>query len=294
MAAPTAPRLSFGFATGEAAVAGVTAGVTAGALIAHWRKGRRLSQLDLALDAGISARHLSFVETGRSRASRDLLLTLARTLDLPPRDRNGLLLAGGFAPSYRETALDAPEMDQVRTALSLMLRRNEPYPAVVFDRHWDILMTNDAYARIVNATLPAGAVQIEPGSLAAAPRPNILRLLCDPAGYRPHIRNWPEVARAVLMRDRREIALNGARGAALLREVAAFPDVADILATLDADPAPFLIVPVELTTPAGPVRLLSTIATLGTAQDITLQDIRIETFHPADEATDALIRGGAA
>src|SRR3546814_10394631 len=117
----------------------------------------------------------------RSRPSRALRLTLSRWLWRRPRDRNGLLLAGGFAPVYRETALDAPEMADMRTALSLMLRRNEPFPAVVFDRRWDILMTNAAYARIVNATLPAGAVAIEPEALAPAPRPNLLRLLCDPA-----------------------------------------------------------------------------------------------------------------
>ncbi|MFN4090106.1 MAG: helix-turn-helix domain-containing protein [Alphaproteobacteria bacterium] len=271
--------------------AGTGVGATVGPLIAWWRRDRRLSQLDLALEAGVSARHLSFVETGRAKPSRGLLLTLARTLDLSPRDRNGLLLAGGFAPALRETALDAPEMAETRAALGLILSRNEPFPAVVFDRGWDILMANAAYARVVNAALPAGAVAIQPGTLAAAPRPNLLRLLCDPAGYRPHIANWPHVARAVLMRERREMGLSGARGEALLRDLAAYPDVGAILAGLDADPAPFLVVPVELRTPAGIVRLLSTIATLGTAQDITLQEIRIETFHPADQATAALLGG---
>src|SRR3546814_5517139 len=109
-------------------------GMTAGAVFAQWRRTRRVSQLDLALEAGVSARHLSFVETGRSRPSRGLLLTLSRALSLPPRERNGLLLAGGFAPVYRETALDAPEMADMRTALSLMLRRNEPFPAVEIGR----------------------------------------------------------------------------------------------------------------------------------------------------------------
>ncbi len=266
-------------------------GAPAGALIAQWRKARRISQLDLALEAGVSARHLSFVETGRSRPSRGLLLTLSRALALAPRDRNGLLLAGGFAPVYRETALDAPEMAEMRSALSLILRRNEPFPAVVFDRRWDIVMANGAYARIVNATLPAGAAAIEPEALAPTPRPNLLRLLCDPAGYRPHILNWHEVVRAVLSRVRREAARDGKQGAALLRELAHFPEIGQMLDEADIERGPALIVPVELRTPAGIVRLLSTVATLGTAQDITLQEIRIETFHPADEATDAMLRG---
>src|SRR3546814_6893934 len=167
-----------------------------------------------------------------------------------------------------------------------VLGRNEPFPAVVLDRRWDILMTNAAYARIVNATLPAGAVAIEPEALAPAPRPNLLRLLCDPAGYRPHIVNWPDVARAVLSHVRSDAVRDGPEGAALLRDLARFPDVADILGAPDADRGPMLIVPVELRTPAGIVRLLSNVATLGTAQDITPKEIRTETFPPAHPAPD--------
>lgn len=127
---------------------------TIGGLIARWRKGRRLSQLDLALESGISSRHLSFIETGRTRPSRDMVLRLCGVLAVPLRDRNNLLLAAGFAPVYRETALDAPEMAEILSAVRMILRRHEPYPAVAFDAGWDVVMANTAYAGMVNALLP--------------------------------------------------------------------------------------------------------------------------------------------
>ncbi|MBM3546741.1 MAG: helix-turn-helix transcriptional regulator [Alphaproteobacteria bacterium] len=256
-----------------------------GGLIQRWRKGRRLSQLDLALESGISARHLSFIETGRTRPSRDMVLRLCGVLAVPLRDRNNLLLAAGFAPVYRETALDAPEMAEIISAVRMILRRHEPYPAVAFDVGWDIVMANTAYAGMVNALLPAGHAQLPALALVEKPRPNILRMLCRPEGARNLLANWEETTRAVLARARREVLRDGDAGRrALLAEVSAYPGVPG------PDPRELdgaqvgLVVPVEIRTSAGTQRLLSTIATLGTAEDITLQELRIESFHPVEDA----------
>ena len=258
---------------------------TIGGLIARWRKGRRLSQLDLALESRISSRHLSFIETGRTRPSRDMVLRLCGVLAVPLRDRNNLLLAAGFAPVYRETALDAPEMAEVMSAVRLMLRRHEPFPAVAFDSAWDVIMANTAYAGMLNALLPAGTPPIAALTLTTRPRPNILRLLCHPDGARKLLVNWEETTRAVLARARREVLRDGDAGRrALLAEIAGYPGVPG------PDPRELdgaevgLVVPAEVRTPAGTVRFLTTIATLGTAEDITLQELRIESFHPVEDA----------
>ncbi len=258
---------------------------TIGGLISHWRKGRRLSQLDLALESGISSRHLSFIETGRTRPSRDMVLRLCGVLAVPLRDRNNLLLAAGFAPVYRETALDAPEMAEILSAVRMILRRHEPYPAVAFNAGWDVVMANTAYAGMVNALLPPGHALLPTLTLVDKPRPNILRMLCRPEGARNLIANWEETTRAVMARARREVLRDGDAGRrALLAEVMGYPGVPG------PDPRELdgaqvgLIVPVEIRGPAGTQRLLSTIATLGTAEDITLQELRIESFHPVEDA----------
>lgn len=256
-----------------------------GGLIQRWRKGRRMSQLDLALESGISSRHLSFLETGRTKPSRDMVLRLCSVLAVPPRDRNSLLLAAGFAPVYRETALDAPEMAEILSAVRMILKRHEPYPAVAFDADWDVVMANTAFAGMVNALLPEGHVPLVPLTLTQKPRPNILRMLCRPEGARRIVINWEETTRAVLARARREVLRDGDAGRrALLGEVTSYPGVPS------PDPRELdgaqvgLVVPVEIRSPAGPQRLLSTIATLGTAEDITLQELRIESFHPVEDA----------
>src|SRR5687767_8579598 len=146
---------------------------TVGRLIQHWRRARKKSQLALAVQAGVSARHLGFLEIGRANPSREMVLLLAGVLDVPLRERNGLLLAAGYAPMYRETGLDAPEMQHARKAVEMILQHQEPYPAVVMDRHWNMLTCNAAaerfFAQLVS--LPA-----------SGPRPNIIRLMFDPAG----------------------------------------------------------------------------------------------------------------
>jgi len=256
-----------------------------GGLIQRWRKSRRMSQLDLALESGISARHLSFVETGRTRPSRDMVLRLCGVLAVPLRDRNNLLLAAGFAPVYRETAFDAPEMAEILSAVRLILRRHEPYPAVAFDAGWDIVMVNTAYAGVANALTLPGHTPLPALTLVEKPRPNILRMLCHPEGARKLVANWEETTRAVLARARREALRDGDAGRrALLAEISAFPGVPGP-DPRELDSAQLgLVVPIEIRTPTGTRRLLSTIATLGTAEDITLQELRIESFHPVEDA----------
>src|SRR5262245_3037877 len=156
-----------------------------GALLQHWRKLRHLSQLALATEAEISPRHLCFIETGRSKPSRDMVLLLASALDVPLRERNALLLAAGFAPLYSERGLDAPEFAAVRGALDAILHQQEPFPAVVMNRHWDLVTTNRAAPRFF------GFLQ---GTQPAAQRPNVLRMMLGPTGLRPYVANWDAVA----------------------------------------------------------------------------------------------------
>ncbi len=252
---------------------------TVGRLLQHWRRVRNKSQLTLALEAGVSARHLGFLEIGRANPSREMVLLLAGVLDVPLRERNALLLAAGFAPIYRETGLDAPEMEHARKAVGLILKHHEPYPAVVMDRHWNILVSNSAaerfFAQLV--TLPS-----------SGPPANIVRLMFDPAGLRPFVANWESVAETLIRRIHRE-ALGGVADAgtvALLKEVLAYPDVPkrwrspDLLAPF---PRPYLAVQFRK---GGLARdFFSTVTTLGTPLDVTLQEIRIECFFPADEGT---------
>ncbi|HET8644791.1 MAG TPA: helix-turn-helix domain-containing protein, partial [Vicinamibacteria bacterium] len=194
-----------------------------GPLLRRWRNTRGLSQLDLALAAGVSTRHLSFLETGRSRPSREMLLALSVVLDVPLRDRNALLQAAGFAAVYRETRLDDPRMSDIRQALELILRQHEPFAAVAMDRHWDIVMTNESYGRFVRLLRPQAPVPA-PFTVASTPRLNALRMVFDPGGLRPFILNWPRLARELLMRVHRE-ASTGELSAALLQDLLAYPEV---------------------------------------------------------------------
>jgi transcriptional regulator with XRE-family HTH domain len=166
------------------------AGGHVGPLLRHWRAARRVSQLDLALDADVSSRHLSFVETGRAQPSREMVLRLAEALEVPLRERNALLLAAGYAPLYRETDLGAPEMVEARLAVEFILAKQEPYPAIVVDRHWNLLLANPSTHRFLALFLPgppAGPV-------------NVMRLMFDPRGVRPFVENWEEVARHLVER----------------------------------------------------------------------------------------------
>ncbi|HUG37256.1 MAG TPA: helix-turn-helix transcriptional regulator [Candidatus Limnocylindrales bacterium] len=261
---------------------------TVGGLLRRWRTARRMSQLDLALAAEVSARHLSFLETGRARPSRQMLLVLGSVLDLPLRERNALLRAAGFSGAYPETPLDEPRMAAMRGALELILRQHEPFGAVAMDRHWNVVMMNAAYARFARALLGAS---LPPFAVLPEPRPNAMRLLFDPRGFRPHVVNWNEVARELLARVQREALWSGDPGTkALLADLLAAPAVPADWREPDVESAPSLVVPVALRLGAVTVRFFTTLTTLGAPQDITLQELRIESFHAANEETERVMR----
>jgi transcriptional regulator with XRE-family HTH domain len=263
-----------------------------GALLRRWRTARRLSQMDLALAAEVSPRHVSFLETGRARPSRQMLLVLGSVLDLPLRERNALLLAAGFAGAYHETGLEEPRMAAMRGALELILRQHEPFGAVAMDRHWNIVMVNEAYARFTGALLGAALPAL---TVIPAPRPNALRLLFDPHAFRPHVVNWDQVARELLVRVHREALWSGDPATrALLADLLAAPGVPAGWREPDIEATPSLVVPVELRLGETTARFFSTLTTLGAPQDITLQELRVESFHAADVETEGLMRAMSA
>jgi len=254
-----------------------------GHLLRDWRQRRRLSQLDLSNEAAVSARHLSFVETGRSKPSRELVLHLAEHLDVPLRERNGLLMAAGYAPVYAERSLDADEMDPVRQALDQILTAHQPFPALIVDRRWDLVAANDAALTLFTAGVAP--------HLLEAPV-NVVRLGLHPDGLGPRVRNLPELAEHLLLRLQRQIAVSPDPDlVALHEEVTGYPGVADHRASTTADPASLLFVPMTFESPDGTVlSLFSTLATFGTALDITLAELSIEAFFPADAATAEALR----
>ena len=249
-----------------------------GPLLSQWRRLRGKSQLDLAVLAAVSARHVSFVETGRSQPSRDMVLTLATALQVPLRERNALLLAAGYAPLYRETRLDAPELGPARRAFDMILKHQEPYPAVVLDGEWNLLRMNDAastfFSRLVEAK-PDGP-------------PNVLRLMFDERYLKPYVENWEEVAADLVQRAHRE-ATGGIPNEALrrvLKEILAYPGVPERFGSLDPSVplAPF--VPISFKKGDLALRYFSLVTTLGAPQDVTLQELRVESFFPADAETE--------
>jgi len=250
---------------------------TVGTLLRDWRRRRRMSQLDLALEAGISARHLSFVETGRSRPSAEMVLHLADELDVPLRERNQLLLAAGYAPAYAQRDLDAPEMGPVREAIEAVLRGHEPYPAVVIDRHWGMVAGNAAVA------LLTGGV----AEHLLAPPANVLRVSLHPEGMAPRIVNLAEWRAHLLERLGREAVVTGDPAlAALHAEIAAYPHPAPVAAHPGAD----IAVPLRLRSGSAELTFISTVTTFGTATDVTVAELSIESFFPADAATAEAVR----
>ncbi|MGQ0617555.1 MAG: helix-turn-helix domain-containing protein [Acidimicrobiia bacterium] len=247
----------------------------AGGLLRDWRQRRRLSQQDLALAAEVSARHLSFVETGRSTPSRELILHLAAQLEVPLRDRNALLLAAGYAPVYHETPFDADEMAPVREALDKIARGHEPFPAVVVDRHWDLVTLNDAALALLTAGVASDLL---------VPPVNALRISLHPDGIAKRIVNLTQWSGHLLARLDRQIAVTGAPGLiGLAAELRSYPGIsADRSLTGVADR---LFVPLVLSDGDRELQLFSTVATFGTPLDITVAELAIESFFPADAAT---------
>jgi transcriptional regulator with XRE-family HTH domain len=253
-----------------------------GELLRQWRERRRLSQLALALEAEISTRHLSFLETGRSQPSREMLLRLAEPLDVPLRERNHLLMAAGYAPVYPETALEAPPMAAVRAAVRQVLTAHEPYPAVVVDRAWTLVDANASVALLTAGVAPA----------LLAPPANVLRGSLHPDGLAPRIVNLGEWRAHLLGRLRRQIALTADPALArLYDELRGYPcDQPE--PEVEAPGPGDIVVPLRLRHGDGELAFFSTIATFGTPLDITVAELAIEAFYPADAATAAVLRGG--
>jgi transcriptional regulator with XRE-family HTH domain len=252
------------------AAATITAEAGVGHLLRHWRQRRRLSQLELALEARISARHLSFIETGRARPSREMVLHLSEQLRLPLRERNRLLLAAGFAPSFPQRPLDDPALAAAREAVGRILAGHMPCPALAVDRHWTLVAMNPAVSALLAGVSPA----------LLAPPVNVLRLSLHPEGLAPRIANLPDWRAHLLAR-------------------LGLQDLADLpvppgrrrhgQGTRAPDPAA-IAVPIELETDAGRLALFSTTTVFGTPLDVTLAELAIEAFYPADGETAERLR----
>jgi transcriptional regulator with XRE-family HTH domain len=253
-----------------------------GELLRGWRQQRRLSQLDLALNADVSSRHISFVETGRSLPSREMLLRLAEQLDIPLRERNTLLVAAGYAPVYPATSLEAPEMQAAREAVELVLAGHEPYPALAIDRHWTLVAANRSVAPLLEGIRPE----------LLAPPLNVLRLSLHPDGLAPRIGNLGQWRTHVLARLQRQIDLSHDPVLVALRdELRGYP-IGDAAGEPHASGQGVpLVIPLRLEMPSGPLSFISTTTVFGTAIDITLDELAIESFFPADAATAEAVRG---
>ena len=258
-----------------------------GVLLREWRQRRKLSQLALALDVGISARHLSFVETGRARPSPELLLSMSEHLAVPLRERNALLLAAGYAPRYAETPLDAPDMQAVRSALQRLLAAHDPYPGLALDRHWNVVLANAAAQRMMALLPPA----------LAAPPVNMMRASLHPDGFAAATLNFDDWARHLLHElERAQAATDDPVLTALAQEVMAYPNVARLRAQERRRPSyeESLLIACVVVQGDGPaLSMFTTQATFGSPRDVTLAELTVELFYPADETTEAALRAQA-
>jgi transcriptional regulator with XRE-family HTH domain len=262
-----------------------------GPMLRTWRRRRGASQLALALQSGVSQRHVSFLESGRAKPSREMVVQLTTALDVPLRQRNAMLLAAGFAPVYRESSLGAPELAPVRQAIDRMLKQQEPYPAVVIDRLWNLLDANEAAVAFTVFLNEGPPPPPPPGK-----QPNLLRSLLDPKGLRPKLANWEEVARYLVSTTYAEILADGGEPKALafIQEIMAYPDVPASFRKLRFEERPPPVLTLDYIVGGKSLSVFTTIATLGTPQDVTLQEVRIECFFPADDRSDALFKSLAA
>ena len=250
-----------------------------GDLLRSWRQRRNVSQLELSSGAAVSSRHLSFIETGRSKPSREMIVYLSEQLEIPLRERNQLLLAAGYAAVYGERSLDDADMEPAREALDRFLRAHQPFPAVVVDRHWNIVAGNDAIAMLTEGSAP---------ELLASPA-NALRLTLHPDGMAPRIVNLAEWSGHLLQRLRRQAAITGDPELEQLHdELGAYPGVSldpPQVGDEDAD----IVLPLRLRDGDRELAWISTVSTFGTAVDVTLAELSIEAFYPADDATAAAL-----
>ena len=254
-----------------------------GTVLRRWRTARSMSQLTLATEAGISTRHLSFLETGRAQPSREMVQLLAGMLDVPLGDRNALLVSAGYAPAYGERPLSAPELEPVRRALEFTLRQQEPFPALVVDGEWNIVMRNQGAARIFDLFVTPDC---EDGEV-----PNVMRTVFCPEGIRRYIVNWEELAECLVNSLHRQVAATGNEAMARLRdELLAYPGVPARWSVPDPTVAMPPLVGMQLKKDDLSLTFFSMITTLGTPRDVTLQQLKIECFFPADAATEQLAR----
>ncbi|MBL8019567.1 MAG: helix-turn-helix transcriptional regulator [Leptospirales bacterium] len=252
-----------------------------GLLLKQWRNLRGKSQLDLALDASVSARHISFIESGRSTPSKEMVVTLATALNVPLREQNVLLTSAGFAPVYHESEFQSESFLESRRVLEWILKKHEPYPAVLLNRCWDIIAANEAAQRFFRFLLANAAAD-------SADAGNVLRVMFKSNLARKYVKNWPSVAAALIARTYREM-LGGIhdRGAQqVLLEVLAYPDVPAQMRTPDLSQPLTPFVPILFEKDGQAFTFSSLITTLGTPQDITLQELRIECFYPMNEITE--------
>jgi transcriptional regulator with XRE-family HTH domain len=247
----------------------------------QWRLRRRLSQLELAGEAGVSPRHLSFVETGRSAPSREMVLRLAERLDVPLRERNALLVAAGYAPMYRERPLDDPALAAARAAVQAILRSHEPCPALALDRHWTLVAANAMVSHLLAGVAPA----------LLQPPVNVLRLSLHPQGLAQRIVNLGQWRHHLFERLRQQIQASGDPALqALEQELRGYPVPPEAEATRLAGEVLGVAMPLQLRTPLGVLSFISTVTVFGTPVDVTLQELALETFFPADEATGLALR----
>lgn len=275
---------------------------TFGMLLKQWRTLRSFSQLELSLASQVSQRHISFLESGRANPSQEMVLELAAVLEVPLRQQNLMLTAAGFAPIHTETDLSAPEMTAIRKALDFMLHKQEPYPAFAIDRYWNLLLTNDAADRLLAAFIDLETLQSQ---FCRDGKINLMRVIFHPEGLRSFVVNWEDCAGHLLRRVHREamstslsaigesvreelIIADGKsdRSVELFYELMSYPGVSDIWRTSNRVAANTLLLTVHLKKNLLELQFFSTIATLGTSYDITLQELRIECLFPADEATE--------
>ena len=256
-------------------------------LLREWRQKRRISQLELALTSGVSQRHVSFLESGRSNPSRSMILQLSETLDVPLRDRNAWLTAAGFAPIFRTRTLDDPQMVQVMNAVRMMLTAHEPFPAIALDRAWNVRMSNRSFDQL--GTMLGEDIWTRVGG----DQRNLMRLFFHPLGIRPLITNWSAVGPLMWRRALKEAeTLDGREMKAVLDDLAPLQDP-EILWS-PADTALMPVTPFNLLVNGVTLSMFAVVATFGTAQDVTADELRIETLFPADAETETLLRGAIA
>lgn len=254
-----------------------------GQLLKQWRSQKNFSQLDLSMASGVSQRHISFIESGRSRPSRNMILKLAAVLDVPLRQQNKMLTAAGFAPIYSEFDLSAPEIAPIRRALNFTLRQQEPYPAIVMDRYWNQIQSNQGAQKLMSWLLEEQPVPDDIGS-------NMVKLMLHPKGIRAHVTNWEAVASNLIHRVHRETLAGGQDepSQTLFDTLLTYPNVRDLwqAPTADSWQLPLLTVNFAKAQLDQPISLFTTLTTFGTPQDITLQELRLECLFPADEHTE--------